>query len=84
MTFDKVTKDGRLWAVRFDGNADNEFIKTIDQWDDIVWLRSFFQENFSDLIAYFKISDINTAISDTIEDSDHLQRISWIYHLMLI
>lgn len=75
MTFDKVTKDGRLWAVRFDGNADNEFIKTIDQWDDVVWLRSFFQENFSDLIAYFKISDINTAISDTIEDSDHLQRI---------
>lgn len=75
MTFDKITKDGRLWAVRFAGNADNEFVKTIKQWDDVAWLRSFFIENLSDLIAYFKISDISTAISDTIEDSDHLQLI---------
>ena len=30
MTFDKITKDGRLWAVRFDENTDNEFIRTID------------------------------------------------------
>lgn len=35
----------------------------------------FFIENISDLIAYFKISDINIAISDTIDDSDRLQRI---------
>lgn len=75
MVFDKITEDGRLWAVRFDENADNEFIKTIDQWDDVQWLRAFFIENISDLIAYFKISDINIAISDTIDDSDRLQRI---------
>ena len=75
MVFDKITGDGRLWAVRFDENADNEFIKTIDQWDDVQWLRAFFIENISDLIAYFKISDINIAISDTIDDSDRLQRI---------
>lgn len=55
MVFDKITEDGRLWAVRFDENADNEFIKTIDQWDDVQWLRAFFIENISDLIAYFKI-----------------------------
>ena len=41
MTFDKITKDGRLWAVRFDENTDNEFIRTIDQWDDVQWLRAF-------------------------------------------
>lgn len=46
-------------AVRFDENDDNEFIKTIDQWDDVQWLRAFFIENINDLIAYFKISDIN-------------------------
>lgn len=59
MIFDKITRDGRLWAVRFDENDDNEFIKTIDQWDDVQWLRAFFIENINDLIAYFKISDIN-------------------------
>lgn len=73
MTFDNITNDGRLWAVRFDGEDENEFIKTIDQWDDVQWLRTFFKENINDLIAYFKISDINKAISDTIEDSDRLQ-----------
>ena len=41
MIFDKITRDGRLWAVRFDENDDNEFIKTIDQWDDVQWLRAF-------------------------------------------
>ena len=66
MVFDKITEDGRLWAVRFDENADNEFIKTIDQWDDVQWLRAFFIENISDLIAYFKISDINIAITSDI------------------
>lgn len=59
MIFDKITRDGRLWAVRFDENDDNEFIKTVDQWDDVQWLRAFFIENINDLIAYFKISDIN-------------------------
>lgn len=73
MTFDNITSDGRLWAVRFDGEVENEFIKTIDQWDDVLWLRAFFLENISDLIGYFKISDINEAINDTIEDSDRLQ-----------
>ena len=73
MTFDNITNDGRLWAVRFDGEDENEFIKTIDQWDDVQWLRTFFKENINDLIAYFKISDINKAISDTIKDSDRLQ-----------
>lgn len=75
MTFDNIIENGRLWAVRFDGEADNEFIKTIDQWDDVQWLRAFFMENMNDLIAYFKISDVNKAIYDTIEDSDRLQRI---------
>lgn len=28
MTFDKIAEDGRLWAVRFEGNQDNEFIRT--------------------------------------------------------
>lgn len=73
MTFDKIAEDGRLWAVRFEGNQDNEFIRTIEQWDDVQWLRAFFIQNSSDLFAYFKISDINTAINDTIEDSDRLQ-----------
>ena len=39
----------------------------------MVWLRSFFKQNMNDLASYFKITDVNQAIYDTIEDSDRLQ-----------
>lgn len=37
------------------------------------WLRSFFKQNIGDLVSYFKITDVNEAIYDTIEDSERLQ-----------
>ena len=73
LTFDKITDDGRLWAVRYDGEGDNAFYILLDKWDDVVWLRQFFRDNWDDLSAYFKVTDINQAIEDTIEDSDQLQ-----------
>lgn len=73
MTFDKITDDGRLWAVRYDGESDNALYTLFDKWDDVVWLRQFFRDNWDDLTAYFKVTDINQAIEDTIEDSNQLQ-----------
>lgn len=73
MTFDDITGDGRLWAVRYDGASDNELFRLFDQWNDVVWLRNFFRENINDLSVYFRITDINQAISDTIEDSGILE-----------
>jgi len=74
MTFDDITGDGRLWATRYEGAEDNSLYLLFDQWNDVMWLRSFFKANKSDLISYFKIEDINEAISDTIEDSEKLER----------
>ena len=45
----------------------------IGQWNDVVWLRNFFKANLEDLTSYFKITDVNQAIYDTIDDSDRLQ-----------
>ena len=73
MTFDKITEDGRLWAVRYAGENDNALYMLFDKWDDIVWLRQFFRDNWDDLTSYFKVTDINQAIEDTIEDSNQLQ-----------
>ena len=73
MTFDKITDDGRLWVVRYNGESDNALYTLFDKWGDVVWLRQFFRDNWDDLIAYFKVTDINQAIEDTIEDSDQLQ-----------
>lgn len=73
MEFDLITEDERLWAVRYDGCADNVLDSVFDQWNDVAWLRTFFKRNIDDLASYFKITDVNQAIYDTIEDSDRLQ-----------
>ena len=75
MTFDDITEDGRLWAVRYDGEDDNALYNLFEQWNDVTWLRSFFKDNIDDLSSYFNITDINQAIIDTIDDSDRLQGI---------
>lgn len=73
MTFDLITEDGRLWAVRYDGAEDNALDAVFNQWNDVLWLREFFKANIDDLVSYFKITDVNDAIYDTIEDSDKLE-----------
>lgn len=73
MTFDDITENGKLWAVRFDGESENELSKLFAKWNDVNWLRSFFIKNIDDLNSYFKITDITQAVKDTIEDSDQLE-----------
>lgn len=73
MTFDCITENENLWAVRYDNCLDNVLDTVLDQWNDVMWLRSFFKKNITDLASYFKITDVNKAIYDTIEDSERLQ-----------
>ena len=73
MKFELITENERLWAVRYDDCLDNVLDSILGQWNDVVWLRSFFKENIDDLASYFKITDVNQAIYDTIEDSERLQ-----------
>ena len=73
MTYDSITEDGRLWAVRYDGCTDNALYMLFEQWNDVTWLYRFFKENMDDLMTYFKITDVNEAIYDTIDESERLQ-----------
>ena len=45
----------------------------LGQWNDVVWLSTFFKANLQALTSYFKITDVNQAIYDTIDDSERLQ-----------
>lgn len=72
MTFDKVIEDGRLWAVRYNGEQENALQKVMGQWKDAEWLADFFMQNFDDLITYFKVTDIEEAIYQTLEERDDL------------
>ena len=73
MFFDDITRDGRLWAVRYDGESENALFHCFTQWNDVEWLRVFFMENRQDLESYFRVTNLNDAIYDTIEDADLLQ-----------
>ncbi len=73
MTFDKILDDGKLWAVRYDGDDDNILGITFNQWSDPEWLVDFFSKNIKDLESFFKVTDLNTAIFDTIEDNMKMQ-----------
>ena len=73
MTFDLITENEKLWAVRYDDCFDNVLDSILGQWNDVVWLRNFFKANLEDLTSYFKITDVNQAIYDTIDDSERLQ-----------
>lgn len=73
MTFDKIIEDGRLWAVRYDGASDNILSALFNQWNDVLWLRTFFKENIDDLASYFKITDLDQAIYDTLEESNKIE-----------
>ena len=72
MTFDKIIDDGRLWAVRYDKDKDNALQKILSQWSDAQWLAEFFMQNIDDLISYFKITNVEDAIYQTMEDRDEL------------
>ena len=57
----------------YEGDDDNALRKVFAQWNDPEWLWDFFTENMADLESYFKITDLNQAIYDTIDDSGELE-----------
>ena len=73
MTFDEITGDGRLWAVRYDDEDCNELYNVLDKWNDVLWLRNFFIANKTDLWLNYNMLGINEAVMDTIEDSEILE-----------
>lgn len=73
MKFDKILENNTLWAVHYDGAKGNALQSVFEQWSDPEWLVDFFMANMSDLASYFKITDINKAIYDTIDDNHRIQ-----------
>ena len=55
MTYDSITEDGKLWAVKYDDSPDNALYMLFEQWNDVTWLYQFFKDNMADLMSYFKI-----------------------------
>jgi len=73
MRFEDLLGDGRLWGTIFDGKEKDALSELFDKWEDLQWLKEFFETNWMDLKAYFKITDVNQAIYDTLDDADELR-----------
>lgn len=73
MEFSRILEDGRLWAVKYDGEELNCFESLFNQWYDMSWLMKFFKENLKDLSDYFRITNVYQAIMDTMDDASKLE-----------
>lgn len=72
MVFEEIIKN-KLWAVKYETAEPNVLYKLFKDWNDVAWLKDFFEKNIDDLSSYFKITNLNQAIYDTIEDAGELE-----------
>ena len=84
MTFDEITEDGRLWAVRYEGENDNALYTLFDQWSDVMWLRSFFKANWRDLTSYFKLRMLIKLLKILLKIVISCKALLWIFLQVLI
>lgn len=65
MRFEDILGDERLWAVIYDGKQQNVLTELFSQWTDLDYLYAFFENNWCDLNAYFRITSIEQAVVET-------------------
>ncbi|MCQ2152140.1 MAG: hypothetical protein MJY70_03690 [Bacteroidales bacterium] len=63
----------KIWSVIYDGETVDALTKLFRDWNDLDFLEEFFTKNSGDLASYFKITDIDLAIFDTLEDANELR-----------
>lgn len=74
MVIQKITDDGRLWAVQYPQQECDELTRLFDEWNDPVALYAFFKAHWDD-VAYFQIFSIEEAIEKTLDESEALEAI---------
>ena len=56
-----------------DGESVDALTRLFRDWNDLDFLEEFFTKNSGDLASYFRITDIDLAIYDTLEDANELR-----------
>ena len=54
-----------LYSIQFDGESTHEFSKIFRLWSDAVYLESFFQAHYEDLLAFWEYMPIQEAVKIT-------------------
>ena len=69
MEFEDILKNGKLWSVVYEGSSVDILTQTLSKWINVDYLSQFFTRHSKDLDTYFKITDLDSAIYDTIADA---------------
>ena len=73
MRFEDILGNEKLWAVQYDGFSENVLKMVFAEWEDPEYLYSFFKKNYSDLVEFFHITNVEQAIYDTSADAIALE-----------
>ena len=63
----------KIWSVIYDGESVDALTRLFRDWNDLDFLEEFFTKNSEDLASYFRITDIDLAIYDNLEDANELR-----------
>ena len=67
--------ENSLYAIKYKGNEHDEFSRLFNDWSDIEYLESFFEEHKSDLQKeFYNFISIEKAIGQTIDEADELEQ----------
>lgn len=53
MVFEEIIKN-KLWAVKYETAEPNVLYKLFKDWNDVAWLKEFFEKNIDDLSIIFQ------------------------------
>ena len=71
MTYDSITEDGRLWAVKYNDCPDNALYMLFEQWNDVTWLTRTMQEREHTLRELAKKEKVRShLLTNNIVDKD--------------
>lgn len=72
MKFEDVLHNGKLWSVVYEESTVDILTQTLSNWINIDYLSAFFTDNLPDLETYFKITNLDDALYDTVADAVEL------------
>ena len=71
----EIIVNNSLYSMKYDENEQDEFQRIFNEWNDIEFLESFFEENKNDLFSgFYENISITDAIFRTIEESERLEK----------
>lgn len=75
MIFEQINHAGNIFALRYEGEENNELTKVFKLWYDPLYLTKFFNDHIDLLRDFFKVTVVKDAVNKTIQDAFTLSEV---------